>query len=204
MNQYLKWEQLTLTQQLNCVCDTLAKKSITSAIIHGYDDRQSQLLPKEDVALVIWGTKITGGILPPLRFHASEEVARKYLAIRKKGKWSNKCFNVADWEHMDLALKNKVDMYKMWWSKQHVSFCGIRVQVSRYSSEPLPDKRCPNCGQRKTAAKLMLCSDDNRPRLLVENVDESTTWMSQDNKTDPEILYWIPKYILVRGDKPFP
>jgi hypothetical protein len=26
--------------------------------------------------------------------------------------------------------------------------------------------------------------------------------MSQDNKTDPEILYWIPKYILMRGDKP--
>jgi hypothetical protein len=26
--------------------------------------------------------------------------------------------------------------------------------------------------------------------------------MSQDNRTDPEILYWIPKYILMRGDKP--
>jgi hypothetical protein len=37
---------------------------------------------------------------------------------------------------------------------------------------------------------------------LVENVDELTTWMSQDNRTDPEILYWIPKYILMKGDKP--
>jgi hypothetical protein len=26
--------------------------------------------------------------------------------------------------------------------------------------------------------------------------------MARDNKTDPEILYWIPKYILIRGDKP--
>jgi hypothetical protein len=26
--------------------------------------------------------------------------------------------------------------------------------------------------------------------------------MSQDNQTDPEILYWIPKYILMRGDIP--
>jgi hypothetical protein len=48
----------------------------------------------------------------------------------------------------------------------------------------------------------MLCSDDDCTRLLVENVDEMTMWMSQDNKTDPEILYWIPKYILMRGDKP--
>jgi hypothetical protein len=48
----------------------------------------------------------------------------------------------------------------------------------------------------------MLCPDDNRTRLLVENVDELTKWMSQENQTDPEILYWIPKYILMRGDKP--
>jgi hypothetical protein len=27
-------------------------------------------------------------------------------------------------------------------------------------------------------------------------------WMARDNKTDPEILYWIPKYILMRGTKP--
>ncbi len=25
--------------------------------------------------------------------------------------------------------------------------------------------------------------------------------MARDNKTDPEILYWIPKYILMRGVK---
>jgi hypothetical protein len=201
MDQYLKWEQLTLMQQLNCVCDTLAKESITTAIIHGYHDRQSQLLPKKDVALVIWGTKITGNISPPLRFHASKEVARKYLATRKKDKWSNKCFNAVDWEHLDLALKNKADVYKMWWSKQHLGFCGMRDQVCRYSSEPLPDKLFPNCRQRETVAHLMLCSDDDRTRLLVENVDELTKWMSQENKTDPEILYWIPKYILMRGDK---
>jgi hypothetical protein len=202
MDQYLKWEQLTLTQQLNCVCNTLAKKSITTVIIHGYHDRQSQLLPKEDVALVVWGTKITGNILPPLQFHASKDMARQYLATHKKDKWSNERFNAVGWEHLDLALKNKADMYKMWQSKQHSDFCGTRVQVGRYSSEPLLDKRCPNCGRRETSAHLMLCSNDDCTRLLVENVDELTTWMSQDNKTDPEILYWIPKYILMRGDKP--
>jgi hypothetical protein len=145
MNQYLIWKQLTLMQQLNCVCDTLAKKSITTSIIHGYHDRQSQLLPKEDVALVIWGTKITGDILLPLRFHASKEVARKYLATRKKDKWSNERVNAVDWEHLDLALKNKADMYKMGRSKQHSGFCGTMVQVGRYSGEPLPNKQCPNC-----------------------------------------------------------
>jgi hypothetical protein len=80
MDQYLKWEQLTLMQQL------------TIAIIYGNHDRQSQLLPKEDVPLVIWGTKITGNILPPLRFHASKEVARKYLATCIKGQVVKRAF----------------------------------------------------------------------------------------------------------------
>jgi hypothetical protein len=146
MDCMLGWEQLSLPQQLNCVCNTLAKRSVTAAINHGYHDRPTQLLPKEDVALVIWGTKITGDIIPHLRFHASKEVARRYLTSRSRDKWSNNCFDAVDWEHLDLALKNKQDMYRIWQSKQHSGFCGTRVQVGRYSGDPIPDERCPNCG----------------------------------------------------------
>ena len=197
MDRMLKWEQLTLTQQLNCVCNTLAKHSVTTAINHGYHDHPTQLLPKEDVALVTWSNKITG-----LRFHASKEVARRYLASRPRDKWSNDHFNAVDWEHLDLALKNKSDVYRIWRSKQHSEFCGTRVQMGRSSGELFPDERCPNCGRRETAAHLMLCPDNSRTKLLVENVDDLTTWMSRDNQTDLEILYWIPKYILMRGDRP--
>jgi hypothetical protein len=107
MDGYLKWEQLTITKQLNCICNMLAKNSITTAIIQGYHNRQSQLLANKDVALIIWGNKIIGNTSSPLRFHASKEVPRKYLANCKKDKWSNKNFNAVDWEHWELALKNK-------------------------------------------------------------------------------------------------
>jgi hypothetical protein len=125
----LKWEQLTLEQQLNCVCNTMAKRSITLAINYGYHGRQSQFLPNEDVALVIWGDIVTGNISPPLRFHASKEAAGKHLAKRKKDKGSNINFDMVDWEHLDLALKSKADMYKPWQSKQYLGFGGTRVQV---------------------------------------------------------------------------
>jgi hypothetical protein len=107
-----------------------------------------------------------------------------------------------DWEHLNLALKNKADMYRIWRLKQHSGFCGTRVQVGRYLGDLPPDERCPNCGRQETAAHLMLCPNDNHTRLLVENVDELTKWMLQEKQMDPEILYWIPKYILMRGDKP--
>ena len=49
----------------------------------------------------------------------------------------------------------------------------------------------------------MLCPDKDRTRLLIENVDELSKWLDTDGRTDPELAYWIPKYILMRGNKPF-
>jgi hypothetical protein len=123
--------------------------------------------------------------------------------MRRKDKWSNNKFNAVDWEHLDLALKNKTNMYKIWRSKQNSGFCGTRVQVGCFSGDSCPDKRCPNCGHRKTAMHLMLCPDKDCMKLLVETVDKLTKGMAQDDRTDPEILYWIPKFILMKGDKPF-
>jgi hypothetical protein len=105
MDQFLPWNQLSLMQQLNCVCNTLAKKALSLAIISGYHDRPTQILPSEDVVLVIWGNKVTGDISTPLHFHASKEVARNYLRTCMRDKWPNKCFEEVDWEHLELALK---------------------------------------------------------------------------------------------------
>ena len=58
------------------VCDMLARQAVTLAMMQGYHDRPTQLLPKEDIAVVIWGNKITDDVSSPIRFHASKEVAR--------------------------------------------------------------------------------------------------------------------------------
>jgi len=39
--------------------------------------------------------------------------------------------------------------------------------------------------------------------LLIDNADELGKWLEKDGRTDQELAYWIPKYILMRGDKPF-
>jgi hypothetical protein len=94
-------------------------------------------------------------------------------------------------------------MYKIWRSKQMSGFCGTQVKVGMYSKEMTPDERCPNCGRRKTAAHLMLCPEKDRMRLLIDSMVKLCRWMEADEKMDPELAYWIPKYILMRGDKPF-
>jgi hypothetical protein len=124
MDQFLPWNQISLMQQLNCVCDTLAKKALLLAIISGYHDWPTQILPCKDVALVIWGNKVTGDISTPLRFHASKELARNYLRTRTRDKWPNECFEEVDCKHLELALKTKPHMYKVWQNKQTSGFCG--------------------------------------------------------------------------------
>jgi hypothetical protein len=204
MGQHLSWMQLSLTQQLNCVCDTLAKQAVTNAITKGYNHVHAQILPREDVALLVRGDKITGDISDSLRLHASKAVAWKYhIHQRKKGKWTQTQFEEVDWDYLHLALKSKADNYKVKQSKQFSGFCITRVQVGLYSGEEYPDKRCPNCSARETDAHLMRCPDEDRTRLLVETVEDLEKWMETNGKTDPELIYWVIKYLLMRDDKPF-
>jgi hypothetical protein len=202
MNQYLPWERLSLIQQMNCVCHTLAKRALTMALSTGYHEQPTHFLPREDAALVVWGEKITGDISQKIRFHACKEEVRKHLQTRKVNRWSAESFEEVDWEHLDLSLAQKPDMYKIWCSKQSSGFCGTRVQVGRYSGQAYLDERCPNCGRQETVAHLILCSDNCRTRQLTKNTDDLSRWLEKDDKTDPELAYWIPKYILMRGDKP--
>jgi hypothetical protein len=38
-------------------------------------------------------------------------------------------------------------------------------------------------------------------KLLEEGVEALEQWMHQDGRTNPEISYWVPKYILLRGQR---
>jgi hypothetical protein len=160
MDKYLLWHQLSLIQQLNCICNTTAKAAVHSALTTGYTSTPTQILPREDISKVIWGNKITSNVSQPVRFHASKELARKLLTDTKK--WPQERFKEVDWEHLDLAMTSKSNMYKMWRSKQHTGFCGTRVQVGRYSGHECPDEKCPTCGCRETAEHILTCPNEDR------------------------------------------
>ncbi len=77
------------------------------------------------------------------------------------------------------------------------------MQVRLYSVEMYPDKRCPNCSTRESDAHLMQCPDKDRTHLPIKNVAELEKWMETDGQTDLELIYWIPKYILMQNNKQF-
>jgi hypothetical protein len=118
-------------------------------------------------------------------------------------RWQQERFNVVDWDYLDLAMRSKSNMYKMWRSKQHTGFCGTRVQVGKYSGREWPDEKCPTCGRREMAEHVLTCPNEDRTRLLVETTEDLSTWLNQEHLTDLELAYWISKYIMMLGDKPF-
>ena len=112
--------------------------------------------------------------------------------------WSTSSFDAVAWDALDATLDGKGQMYKQWLCKQSSGFCGTQAMVSHWDSTR--DDKCPDCGRRETASHLNLCSDPDRTQLLHEMVDQLQRWLN-DSFTHPELAYWLPKYILLRGTR---
>jgi hypothetical protein len=66
------------------------------------------------------------------------------------------------------------------------------------------DDRCPNCMARQERAKhLCICPSESQTSLFLDNINELESWMAYNNNTDPELAYWLPKYILGRRSLTF-
>jgi hypothetical protein len=60
-----------------------------------------------------------------------------------------------------------------------------------------------SCGNRETAEHILTCPNKDRTQLLVETTEDLSMWLNQEHLTDPELAYWIPKYIMMQGNKLF-
>ena len=87
-------------------------------------------------------------------------------------------------------------MYRQWLSKQSSGFCGTQQMVAHW--DPTRDGNCPDCHRPETASHLCLCPNGDRTRLLKDMTADLTTWL-HNNYAHPELAYWLPKYILLRG-----
>ena len=125
MDWYLLWHQMTLQQQLNCICNGLAKSAVARAIRLGMRRESKQLLSREDVAVYINGQKATSDFAEQVRYGLSKEHAKHFL--RSKMGWGEQQFEEVDWEWLYKTLDKKPDGYKIWLSKQHTGFCGLQV-----------------------------------------------------------------------------
>jgi hypothetical protein len=82
------WSMLTLVEQLNVICDELAKGAVLRYLSDiTQEGRGTQLLPLEKVAIVINGEKITTDVGQEVRYALGHEEAKKFYtkAIKRNG-----------------------------------------------------------------------------------------------------------------------
>ena len=209
-DRYKPWWRLTLAEQLNCVCDGLAKAAVFRSIQQLGSRKEPFILPLERAAVFVSGVKQTSDVSRSVRFCLGEVEARAFytappdITERNSNKgglgWSQDRFNQVAWSALDAVLASKPDMYGVWLSKQSSGFCATGSQMARVHASR--ENRCPNCGLVERAAHLNVCPSVVRTRLLTEGTELLENWLYQDGRTDGELAYWLIKYILFRGTQP--
>jgi hypothetical protein len=148
---------------------------------------------------------------PAVRYLLGAEEARRFYTspvvlvggVNKGGLgWEEERFNQVAWTELYRALSSKPDMYQLWLSKQCIGVCATRRNLARI--QDILDDRCPNCGiGPEKSTHLNRCPDQGRTQLFKEGVANLSIWMRQSDRTDPELAYWIEKYLLFRGTRSF-
>ena len=208
-DKHVSWRSLTLLEQFNVQCDTLAGQAVTYGAANTNPRHVSNLLlPREKAAVVIDGQKLTSDISGEVRHLLGKEAARRFFTAPRRIRrdvntgglgWSQKKFDSVDWNALRSALAGKSEMFRVWYAKQTIGVCATRRNMARITGSN--DDRCPNCRcSPERHDHLLCCSDPGRTALYDDDVETLHTWMTEGGRTDDEVAYWIHKYLLLRGE----
>jgi hypothetical protein len=200
MDDVFDWHELPRDQQLNVICDGLAKAAALKCI-NGHSPSslpsQPQLLPLEGIAIFVNDVKQTSDPANSIRFACGKHDAQQFL-LSEKG-WSSSQFEEVDWENLHDSLQTKPDGFRTWLSKQHSDFCATRVQTNRWFGSG--DIKCPSClTVDERADHLCRCNDPARRQLMEEETSNLIRWMSIGENTHPDIIGWVETFILSQGN----
>ena len=195
MDDLLSWDQLTQAEQLNCMCDSLAKAALNRGILEHYSDSHN-MLPRELAAVIFSDGKATSDPAEQLRLELGRREAREFLT--QEIGWTLEQFDLVAWKHLNDTLTTKPLAFRLWLAKQHSGFCATGMMMKRCKVSN--DDRCPSCWRRKERADhLCVCPNKAGASLLDESVRDLEQWMEKNDNTNAELAYWIPKYIRSRG-----
>ena len=145
MDDVLEWVDLSRAQQLNVICDELAKAAANQAIGMNpilYLPSTPQLLPHEHIAIYVDSFKQTTDPAASIRYSCGMTQAGHFLTTEMG--WSSQQFDTVDWDSLNGCLQSKPEGFRTWLAKQHSNFCATGVQMKRwYNAE---DSSCPSCG----------------------------------------------------------
>jgi len=194
--------RLSFEAQLNCVCDTLAKSALHEYWTGLNTEERERIqaepsLPLETARVYVDGTKQTTDVNKGLTQGIGAKQARAYWA-RKSGQGiPPDVFDLIDFPAIELALKGKPQMYKVWYAKQVTGWCATGAKLAQWDANA--DSRCPNCNMlHEDAAHLLRCRDAGRVELFKQSIQALGEWM-KTHGTQPTVARLVILYLKGRG-----
>ncbi len=127
------WRELTLSEQLNMLCDGLANRAVKGYLEWDLPTyRATSLFPLEKAAVFIDNKKTTTDVGSNVQYLLGAEEARRFYTspvvlvwgVNKEGLgWLGEQFDQVAWTYLDRALQSKPDMYQLWLSKKCIGIC---------------------------------------------------------------------------------
>ena len=204
------WQELPLDQQLNVLCDTLAKQAcmrrISFAAVMG---ARPLRLPFERAAIIVNGVKMTSDVSDPVRFALGKIEAKRFYCwprnvgddgVNKGGLgWLASTFDLVDWDGLNEVLGTKPDMFGIWLAKQSIGVCATRRNTARIDGHD--DNVCPNCMfELERSDHLNRCTDPGRTALFESSVARLESWLTARGRTDSDMAFWILAILRLRGE----
>jgi hypothetical protein len=178
LDDELRFDQLTLPQQLNVMADELAKECLLDGIrtstMHG------PTYPDEPIRIWIHGQKVTSSIRTALYIAWGSQTAQRLLG--RKDIVIHLRFHHIAWDAVGRAMTSYPQMFALW--AKHVSgFSGTNRQLSRIDATIA--NKCPCCGQINT---------------LHESRSLAMDWM-EESHCDRSLIECLEEYLLRRGKR---
>ena len=132
VEKHTPWNRLSPEQQLNTMCNKLAKQAVAEGVTDTTLGR-NKLLTYRPAAVLVNGTKVSAEMAKELRHQISKAKAQRFYtkAVAKNNAGSNKgglgwdedIFDSVDWKAQKRAMTGKPEMYSLWLTKQEIGIC---------------------------------------------------------------------------------
>ena len=171
LDRYLRRDEMTPAEILNCDCDQLAGDALRWAVEHGcYIDR---FLPGEDIVVSLNGCKVTGSYERAITRHWGDKVGREHYYVKDIIPLG--MFDDVYWDGVEKVLTSCPEMFSVWATKQVSGFFGNN-HLMRHINGHTVDV-CPNCGcHPERPQHIIFCRDPARSAVFDSSV--MTSWWS--------------------------
>ena len=191
MDDTLSWEQLSLEQQLNCQCDTLAKAAVSRSLEHDHAHTSiGQLLPRESVGLYVQNRKITSDPAKELRYLLGKMEAKRFLTMEQG--WTEDMFEDTGWDGStkflpanqscsDCGLANNTQtsaplVYKLRDMEYQTTTDAPAVGCPR--SAPIISAGAPARAEQTSSWRMCWNSNNGSPQMTTLTQNCATGWLS--------------------------